>query len=139
MKHIDTFVTEKLHLTKDNIKNIGFESEYDIYWFGELENYKEMPDEFYEHRKSSRKSRIDGKDLNRNKPWYAVAIYMSLHPDERIETIRAAVWPGKAGTQSELFQGLKEYGLTPQQRSGTRRLTEFSQWKKPQWVSYPLW
>lgn len=137
MKNINLFLAEKLHLTRDNKGLNGFDDGYETYWFGELNNYKQLPNDFFEHRKSIRKDK-EGRVMN--KPWYAVIIFLSLNPGSNIETIRSAVWPGKKGQQAELFTALRNLNIIVGKRE--KSLAPFKDWKTAtgkSFHSYKLW
>ena len=132
MKDINEYIIEKLHLYKD----IKVVSQNEDYWLGEADDVDKFPDEFYNNRKSTRKE----NGVQKNKPWYAVYICLkSLDGEASKDKIRELVWPGKTGQQSELFQGLREYGVTKSITSGEKRgyqsINDYDKWVIPQWPS----
>ena len=108
MKEFKEYISEKLSINKDTKFKLG---EEDI-WYGDVDDLKDMPKEFYENRKLKRKP-------DKNRPWYAVFRYLKFIGKARPEQIRADVWPGKTSQQAELFVGLREYGVIHTIKTGS--------------------
>ena len=121
MKAINLFLTEKLHLTKDNTNNLGID---DNWWYGEMKDVEHMPKTHYKNRKSPRKGKGGAE---RNRPWYAVVVYLSYNPDATMAEIKNALWPGKTGQQAELFTALRQNHIITT-GGKTKNLEPFYEW-----------
>lgn len=130
MKNINIFLIEKLHLNSNNKK-----LNYNSWWFGEMPDVKYMPKDFYDHRKSTRKSRESNEP--KNKPWYAVVIYLSLNPNSTWNDVRENLWPGMTGQQAELGTMLREYNIMT--RGGKKSIKPFKDWADPRYMYKGLW
>lgn len=135
MKNIDLFLTEKLNLRGDN-KDLRIERDEDFWWFSEIDDLEKMPKEFYDNRKSKTKKNKE-TGIYKNKPWYAVVNFLSRNPGSTWDEVRAAVWPGRSGQQSELGGALRQYNVMTY--GGKKSLKPFSEWVVPKYSYKDLW
>jgi hypothetical protein len=133
MLNINKYLTEKLHLNRD-IKLKGND-----YWTSEADNYENMPNDFFDKRKSTRKE----NDIQKNRPWYAVYVLLKEKGPLSKDEIREIIWPGKSGQQAELFMGLRDHGIIHTIKSGPDKgkyeVQDYKEWMIPSWRRYPLW
>ena len=132
MKNINIFLLEKLRITND-IKYS--DNDYNWWWFGEMPDFENMPQDFYDHRKSNRKSRESYEP--KNAPWYAVVIYLSLNPNSTWNDVRENLWAGKTGQQSELGTMLRQFNIMTKGRE--KSIQPFKEWTVPQYNFYKPW
>jgi len=117
MKSINNFIIEKLNkINKSTIVKA------DDYWHDEMEDIEHMPKEFYNIRKSNR------DNGTKNKAWYAVVVYLSVHEKASKNEIKEALWPGKTGQQAELFTALNYNNITITEKK-LKKLNPFKDWK----------
>lgn len=136
MNNLSEYILEKLHLNKDTDSYMG-----EKFWTEDVDDADSMLELFYNNRKLKNK-KIDG--VLKNRPWYAVYVYLRTVGKAKPKEILDDVFPGTVAQRTELFAGLREHNIIETIKTGPDKgyyiPKEVKDFRYPQnFIRYPLW
>lgn len=124
MKDLKNIILEKLKINKDSKLSIKYYT--DDYWYGDISEQGDMKDTFYENRKL-KMNKTDEHGNLKNRPWFAVYLYLLKNGPAKTTEIREALWPGKTSQQAELFTAMRGQHIIKSNK-GLQEICSFDEW-----------
>ena len=120
MNNIQDFLLEKLIISK-NLKP----NKTDDYWYGDINSQGDMKDDFFNNRKLKRKTNEHGELKNR--PWFAVYLYLSKNGPQKVSQIKQDLWPDSTSQRAMFFTDLRSYHIIKSNK-GFQEICPYSEW-----------